>query len=179
MTMKRSSRRIPGHDCVRHPCGKNGCGTSSSHGIHNEEWEYLIKDAEGEVALSLYVGSGLYPESVPKQDEPNKPCAYVISLHVGFPITRDQVAGRLENTTSCDHVRSGRCCQGTEWHGYRFASDFSEKHFVHHAGFEQPESFWKALEAQFTEWSTEAYAQRADTKYTRCMHCDGTGTVAR
>ena len=120
---KRTSRRIPGYDCIRHPCGKNGCGTRpcSGHEIHNEEWEYLVKNTDGEMALSLYVGSGLYPEGVPEQNEPNKPCAYVMSLHVGFPITRDQVAGRLEDTELCDRVRSGRCYQGG-WHGYGIAS---------------------------------------------------------
>jgi hypothetical protein len=185
--IKRTSRRIPGYDCTRHPCGKNRCGTNqgSNHGIHNEEWEYVISN--GEVSLSLHVSSGIYPDSVPKQHDADKPCGSVISLHVGFPLSPGQVAGRLEdNAQSCDFVSSGHCYQGIQWCGYVVAREFTNQHFVRRdpshvslADFEQPKSFWKALEAQFHKWATEAYAQRADTKYVRCMHCDGTGTVAK
>lgn len=179
--MIRASHKIPGYDCIRHPCGKRGCGThpGSSHGLHNEEWVYVVKD--GDVALALTVGSRVYPESVPEREEWARegPQGNDLTLHVGFPVDRDEIAGRGDNKAKCELVAGGLCYQSGRWSSSLAARDFVEHHFVIGAGFDQPEFFWRALEVRCAEMGKRARMERVDTKYERCAHCDGTGTVRR
>lgn len=174
--MRREFHRTPGYDCIRTPCGKNGCGTrpGSGHGIHNDVWTYVVID--GDVALSLDVGSGIYPATVPQhiRDE-GKIQGYAFHLHVAFPTKREQLlAGYEPEPEPCKFV--GLCWGDRSWFGA--ASDFVQTHFVGETA-EQPESFWKALEDQCAEWAKSERANRVDTRYERCMHCDGLGTVTK
>jgi hypothetical protein len=179
MTLQRISSKTPGYDCIRNPCGKYGCGTNpgSSHGVHNEEWLYVVKD--GDVAMSLLVGSRVYPETVPQREEWRRegPRGNDLTLHVGFPVDRDEIAGT--GTDKCEFVSGGTCYPGGRWSTAIGADRFVKRFFVVDAGFEQPETFWRALEDLCIDKGKQARADRVDTKYQRCIHCDGTGTVRR
>lgn len=174
--MKRLSHIRPGYDCTRHPCGRGNCGKTAggNHGIHGDEWCYFIVD--GDAALGLIVYTSDYPASVPagvyRHEKHSR--GSDLSLHVSFPTEREQIAhGSTGN--ECDLLSTGRCF--VVYSGCLVADEFFEKHG--HDSFEQPESFWLALETRFIELAKEYRAQRVDTKYERCAHCDGTGTVRK
>lgn len=172
--MKRLFNRVPGYDCIRKPCGVNGCGThrGSCHGIHNEVWRYVVID--GDIALALMVGSGVYPETVPEEHrhDPDKPSGDYLFLHIGFPTKREQLLPGAAAPEECEYV--GKCYAGEAGSAARFV----EAHFVGKT-FEQPESFWLALEGRCDGLAREARKNRVDTAYQRCPHCDGIGTVPR
>jgi hypothetical protein len=152
--VNRESFKVPGYDCDRNPCGKRGCGTrpGAGHGIHNEEWNYVIKD--GDVALTLTVGSGVYLDSVPEYQRTHGVRGYDLSLHVDFRVD-DGDAGR-----ECTFVPGGRCYQGMRFTTAIGADRFVKEQFVGSA-FEQGEPFWSALEKKCAEWGVEARASRA------------------
>ena len=170
--MKRRVAVIPMRDCIANPCGKYGCGTDpgSSHGVHNEEWLFVVGSDAGDFALVLAMGSGVFPRS-----EPQPPSAYDLTSHVGWPTTRDQVR---ENTPRgpCDFVVGGCYTYSTTGLG---ACEFADKHFVPEAKTKQPETFWAALEERAVEIEKKAMVERTDTEWQRCVHCDATGTVRR
>lgn len=79
---------------MRHPCGKHGCGErpGAGHGIADETWHYAVSD--GVVALSLDVGSGIYPESVSGAGLPahvQRPSGRWLYVHTAFPTSREDV----------------------------------------------------------------------------------------
>lgn len=175
-TLKRFSSKRPGHDCIRHPCGRNGCGTNpgSGHGIADETWQYAVSD--GVVALSLTVGSGSYPESVPPRclpDEIKVPTGRWLHVHAAFPTDREDVArGKLGS--ECEYVDSGRC-----FDAHMSALDADNLYRVCGGkSFEQSEGFWEGMEAAWRVRAQPHYERRADD-YLRCPHCDGTGAVRK
>jgi len=138
----------PGYDCIRNPCGKNGCGKSpgAGHGIHCDEWVYLVRGDEGDCTLSLLVFSGVWPVTVPTAALGTIafPRGADISLHCSFPTGDDDDAGR-----ECEWVRGGRCwLYGSTSLG---AMDFMKEFFVMEHGKDQREPFWRAMEDRFTE----------------------------
>lgn len=176
---ERLSRRNPGYDCCVRPCGKNGCGTrpGSSHGRHPEEWIYVLKGRE--LGLSLLIFTNIWPEFTPQfiKDEDRPPRGADLSLHVGFPIDREQLAARGEHPRDCTWVGVGKCWQGSTWSTSLGADEFVREHFVIADGFEQREPFWQQLERYYFDRAAEALRERVDTTYERCARCDGTGTV--
>lgn len=176
--MKRTFERVPGYDCIANPCGKDGCGTrpGASHGRHCEEWIYVVQD--GDVALSLTVFSGAYPNG-----DTTEPTGTDMTLHVGFPIDRDQIAGRpdaIENIHDCRFVSGGKCYQGGFFSGSLVASEFVKAQFDKSAAPDaQSDGFWIALENRCADWQKDARGRRADTAYAKCVHCDGIGTVRK
>lgn len=153
--MRRTFFRVPGFDCVRNPCGKRGCGTApgAGHGIHSDEWVYVVSD--GRTALALTVFSGVFPETVPAGTRAEmrryQPTGADLTLHVGFPV-RDGAEHE------CDLVAGGRCYQGGRYTTASGADDFFALHFRRDAGFCQPEPFWLALEQEHAGWAPDAYA---------------------
>src|SRR5271170_3484345 len=140
-----TGRRVivrPGYDCIRSPCGKNGCGKDpgASHGIHCDEWIYVVSSDSDDCALSLLVFSGVWPESVPTSARfaMKMPRGADLSLHCSFP-TDDG-----DESRACDWVRGGRC-----WlHGGSSigAMDFANEFFVKEDAKDQKEPFWVAME---------------------------------
>jgi hypothetical protein len=181
--MIRHSQRIPGYDCIRTPCGKGGCGTTpgSSHGVHNEEWLYAAIEenagAPGDVAVSLTVNTGIYPDTVPAHQRVQYEAAALdLSAHVAWPFTREDVRAD-ERGMPCSLVASGRCFVFRSTM-IAYARDFAARSGLV-TDFEQPERFWLALETELADQSRAAHAVRADTVWQRCSHCDATGTVRR
>lgn len=168
----------PGYDCIHNPCGKRGCGTheGSNHGIHNDVWNYLVSDDEGDVTLALTVGSGVYPSTVSAHSRSTEISGYSLVLHAAFPRTREELLD-VSVWRDCEWVKGGRCCGN--YFSFSAATKFVEEHFVAADGFDQKESFWRALEKKFAQWAREARAERVDLTYERCSCCDGTGTVRR
>jgi hypothetical protein len=138
----------PGYDCIRSPCGKNGCGKDpgASHGVHCDEWVYVVRD-DG-CALSLLVFSGVWPATVPAMslDSMRFPRGADISLHCPFSPEWDED----EKGRECEWVRGGRCWLHvtTGLGGMNFVNSF----FVKEHSKEQQEPFWRAMEDQFKEW---------------------------
>lgn len=142
-----------GYDCIRAPCGKNGCGKvpGAGHGIHCEEWLYVIRDVD--CALSLLVFSGVWPVTVPTAPLSGMtfPRGADISLHCPFP--PDDGNGDGESR-ECELVRGGRCWVHNS--SSLGAMKFMEQYFVAAHGKDQKESFWRAMEDWFSAWVTSA-----------------------
>lgn len=167
--MRRQTVVVPGYDCIRTPCGKRGCGThvGANHGIHNEEWIFAVCD--GDAALTIVVGSGKYPETVPGAIHGrDKPTATDLALHTAFPVLGEEIREPGDGH-ACEFVEGGRC-----WDGGRSSFSWAEEFFKTYgaATQEQPESFWVALEG-------ECRKRRADIGVLpkRCEACCGTGLV--
>ena len=149
--MRRITYRTPGWDCIRNPCGQGGCGTNpgSSHGIHCEDWHYVVTD--GKIALSLEVASGVFPESVPDDLLWHScyPSGSYLLLHVASSLLKDD--SKVDRP--CELVEGGWCCM--PFSGCSIASAFWDEHAGKDGGFVQPESFWEALEEQFVRWRSD------------------------
>ena len=169
--VKRFSRKLPGHDCIRNPCGRGGCGThpGSNHGIASETWIYAVSD--GTVALSLRISSGVYPASVPTQlGCYQAPAGISMDEHHAFPISKEQLLAEPEE---CEYLDGGACYGGL---GSGLAAEaFCQKHVV--ATFEQPPSFWERLTEELRERAAALQAERVDDKLVRCRCCGGSGVV--
>ena len=157
--MKRQSYKRPGWDCIRNPCGKNGCGTNpgSSHGIHGDDWVYVVSD--GPFALSLTVFSHQFPATVPPETVRRLadagPFGADLSLHVGLPVED----GRARD---CEYVEGGKCYQGHRWSSVSAADEFWLDSARPGDSFDQSEGFWRALEQRFEEWRADARQEIAD-----------------
>ena len=176
----------PGYDCIRQPCGKNGCGSSpgSSHGISSDKWRYAIGD--GLVAVSLLVFSGNFPATVPRSRYIDGQVArgVQVDVHTAFPTKRNilrRAGAAAEAGSDCEYVESRRCfgfgCDG-EHSTVSFAETFFASH-GHGAHDEQPESFWQAFAGLWDRLAGRAYAARVDDKFEQCPRCAGAGTVAK
>ncbi len=149
----------PGYDCVATPCGKRGCGThpGANHGVHCPEWNYIVSD--GTIAVSLQVFSGLYPRgrTIP-------PRGATMTTHAAFITDMDS-----REPNPCAYLDAGTCYSaGTTYCG---AQEFFEAHGV--PQYEQPESFWRALEAELLRRAK----QKQDDRIYLCPTCHGCGTV--
>ncbi len=137
--LTRTSRLTPGYDCIRHPCGKRGCGTNpgSSHGICSDQWCFVVSD--GHSALTLEVSSGKYPDSVPATVK-REPEGATLTIHSPVPLHEGNSADE------CERIPGGKC-YSDGWFGA--ARDM----FLESGAptFEQPEKLWLALEAWFAE----------------------------
>lgn len=164
----------PGHDCIRHPCGKYGCGTNAgnNHGIHYDEWNYVVSD--GQVALHLCVSSWVFPASVPLDDHlcSKTPEGMFFQVHRSFPTCREEVKDQDQH--KCEFVTSNRCF--TDEPQY-LRSEALHKELDAAPKFEQEEPFWLRLEAAWEKLAKPVYDERMDFTYERCLACDGTGTV--
>jgi hypothetical protein len=149
--VKRFSQVVPGYDCIRYPCGRNGRRkpAGASHGVHCDEYQYTVSD--GRLALSIVVYSGKYPSSVPPDNRLDHlfPNGAGLRLHVGYP----NVESDGEN--DCEYVNGGKCyCNSIV--SFTKSDEFVRSHFRAESGFNQPESFWNALEDEFVLWSRNA-----------------------
>jgi hypothetical protein len=135
MNIRRVSSKRPGYDC-----GPDGSRCKhekkGDHGIGGDEWLYAVTD--GERAVSLLVLSGDYPPSVDRSlftERMLKPWGAHLSVH--------ESCGP-DQGVACDLLPCGRCTVDVS---YLQAADLWD---AHHVGeqFEQPESFWLALEAR-------------------------------
>ncbi len=182
--LRRITSVTPGYDCARHPCGKGNCGKTSggNHGIHCDEWWYALTD--GQIALSFTVWSGIFPPSVPSDVSirlsfgRDKVAQGVnIASHIGFPIDRESVRIPLSpGVSACEYLDPGLNCH--DGHGSVLKAEaFFNKYGTD--SYEQPESFWQALEVEWRQRAERALAERTDTKWVRCPRCNGEGTTTK
>lgn len=168
--MKRAFNNYPGHDCIRHPCGKGACGkiAGGNHGIGDERWRWSVVDVTAQRGLSLTVSTGIFPETVPDRGGEWSggpyPRADALVLHTAQPMTREDV---LEKTYDCDLLDAGRC--------YTQVFSFSSSDAILARG-ERVEPgaavIFERLEARLAE-----LVKDEPTPYVRCNACDGCGTV--
>lgn len=153
--MKRESIRTPGWDCIFASCTEEDpCQTEPplavsrasprNHGIHGEEWRYLVTDDDRQFAISLTVFTDILPPSVPPDhhDRSNEPLAerrrgVDLTLHIA------QKTGQ-----PCNYVATGFCD-----HSYTsgIQADALFRSFGDPTEFEQPERLWHRLEELHAE----------------------------
>jgi hypothetical protein len=176
--MKREALLRAGWDCARFPCGKDGCGTRphSSHGMRSAEWIFSVADAE--IALTLVVDSGVYPESVPLEEVARAvrgieyPFGTAMGVHLGFPTT---IAQLMSDPEECPLLPGCKCFPGGT--SVLAGREFVEKHLIPAAQLEQPEEFWTALEKEARGVLKRKMVERVDRTHARCAHCNGEGVV--
>lgn len=144
----------PGYDCIRNPCGKNGCGENpgAGHGIHCDEWVYVLRSQNEDCALSLLVFSGVWPATVPTASlgTMSFPRGADISLHCSFSPGIDGD----EESRACEWVHGGRCWVH-ESSGLA-AMEFMDDFFVKEDGKDQQDPFWRGMEDILELWMPPA-----------------------
>lgn len=168
MTLRRISGVTPGYDCIRNPCGRNGCvAPDGVHGIHSDEWNYVVTD--GEFALSATIFSGTYPETVPLHHilglgQPK--CAGLFKHSLHYHEERHIQYG--PTARECEWIGDGsQPCFGSSAFGLLWSDEWFKKYGVPH--FEQTESFWVELEVLWAE------ARAATARLRPCAHCGAKG----
>jgi hypothetical protein len=131
--MERKTIIRPGYDC-RVKCTHE---TPGDHGICGDEWVFIVMD--GERAVSLNILSSDYPPTVERVGMPG-----ILERAIPGALTWHRYA---PDGHECPWVAGGTCENDSTYTGAR---DFWKAHAVGEQS-EQPESFWKALEAELSE----------------------------
>lgn len=167
---KRSQRKIPGWDCRNGNCVNPSC-TTRTHGIHNEEWVYILTSADKATVGTLTVNSRDYPATV--APDPRSPEAKDLTLHVAFNY-RDKNLDLHQATRSA-------CCWLDNRPGNCEKTSYLDAGPVWAAGnktfFEQGEEFWQAFEKWFARVDAEVRDGRSEMQTGTCPHCCGAGQV--
>lgn len=166
-------KTVPGYDC-RTTCAHTPKG---DHGIHGDEWIYIVEAEDRKTALALTVFSNKYPPTV---DIANLPAALIrpigadLSLHVSFPTEPDACLSTAVGQ-DCAYV-NGTC------HTYYTSALVARDFYTEHGGgdVDPTEAFWRALEAVFISLNASAResAHKA-AEWQRCNHCDGLGRIRK
>ncbi len=181
--MDRRSTKTAGRDCISVPdsCPHTPkCG--GKYGRAGERWLYVTVANDGLTALSLAIATDILPVTSPyvDQEASRKPLAERrtgsdLSLHAVFPID-NEILRRGAPGAVCEFLVGGRCHVG-------YTSALDADRFFRAYGdptqFEQPESFWQALELTHLMRDTEARSRRLDTTHTQCPTCGGHGVIGR
>lgn len=154
----------PGYDCRAGRCTHKAKG---GHGVHNEEWIYVVSN--GEAAINLIVSSGIYPATV-KHIEIQAPEGVCLGLHVPWAVIEDDIRSGSAGEP-CAFI--DRPCFSDI--GFLRAEAVFNKYFSRSHDKNQPESFWIGLEREFKELLDQARATRPAAK--RCLTCAGTGLL--
>lgn len=131
--------RRKGYDCLNAPCQHEVKG---DHGIHCDEWIYVVLDRAKNCALTLTVFTDKFPETVRTlPDVLNKIWGADLTLHVP-----PYLLGRLEpEMKDCAWVSGGCVC---DWSSSLAADGFWTRHGAD-ARMEQGSAFWQQLDALF------------------------------
>lgn len=144
--MRRVSRTRPGYSCG--PAGRD-CQHEhkGDHGINGGTWYYAVVSDDGLRAVSLSVLAADYPPEVDRSrfsERMKHPMGEAICFHEAKADGRD-----------CDVLPGGKCDGDCSW------LQAGELWDGHHVGeqFEQPDSFWCALEARLPDPVGEVIAK--------------------
>lgn len=136
--VKRVSDREPGFNCG--PGGRD-CqhGVKGDHGISGGRWRYGVVSEDGLHGVSLSVLAVDYPPEVDRTrftERMRHPMGEAVCFHHA-----------AEDGKPCDLLPGGKCAGDCS---YLQAGEFWD---AHHVGeqFEQPDSFWIALEARLPD----------------------------
>lgn len=153
--MRRNTITRPGYDCIGGPCRfSRPCQPDNTHGIHGDEWVYSIVSDDGATALVLTVFTDIYPATVSKarvRAFRTKPLAdrrhgADLTLHMAVNDQSGRLVDAGEAKHDCEHVQGGQCYV---WETTALGADELFRAFGNPAEREQPETFWRALEARF------------------------------
>lgn len=138
--MKRVSQKRPGYNCGP---GGSKCQhqKKGDHGIAADEWLYSVISDDGRHAVTLMVISADYPPDVDRRlfsERMNSPMGATLWFHE---------AAAADQGEPCDLLPCGRCTGDAS---YLAAQELWDEHHVGEQ-FEQPDSFWIALEARLPE----------------------------
>lgn len=167
MAMTRMFIETPGFDCRngRHA----GCTGRVDHGVGSTEWRFAVH-ADG-AALNLLMFTPYFPDTVTIDESLRRFHCRNLAVCTTWP-TEDSVIASGAKPAACPYL--GKCYFRASWG--LLGDEFMTKHFVEAAGKEQPESFWRAMEAFLTEYIAPL---RAAPRRKQCDHCAGTGVVDR
>lgn len=142
MAVRRVSKKRPGYNCGP---GGSKCqhAKKGDHGIAGDEWLYSVTDADGRRAVTLQVFSSDYPPDVDRtrfSERMRKPMGACLFFH-------EAASADMRQAQPCDLLPCGYCTGNVSYLQAQALWD------DHHVGeqFEQPDSFWIALEAQLPE----------------------------
>lgn len=178
--IRRVSRVREGYDCRSGVCERpkvhrpsphgTGCG---GYGIRNDDWWYAVADDARGVALSLLV----YSENVRGKEQAHKRGYLMVAglaVHPAYPTDRESVR-RGTTPSDCEFLSAGKC--------FSFSPDDISTEKALQAllieDFKQTDQFWAEFERCFEKAAKEAEAERADTRWQRCQHCDATGLLRK
>ncbi len=136
--MERLTFKVPGYDCLHAPCNH---ATKGEHGIHGEEWWYVVKDGDRAVAVSLMTEN--FPPTVPLWKVRGGPAAGPVSFH------REWQEHEHENQQRCEWVTGGKC-----YSDYGFVLGDEVWSSGDTSRFEQGEGFWTILESYLPDRPT-------------------------
>lgn len=147
--MIRRSERVPGYDCRMGYCPHEPKCDPSKGGRHGEEWHYVIAADDGLSAVTLRVFTHIAPHpALPYHEPPPKGVSPAeLAYHAAY--VHEDPLGRLEHPIrDCEYVAGGRCLPLDD--STLPARELWDRH-GDARGFEQSESFWRALEDKFVE----------------------------
>lgn len=170
--MERISHRESGYDC-RVECKHDRKG---DHGIHGGRYLWSVRD--GDVAVVLAVFAADYPETVEQRSRFRREKGLLgsVFVHATFPTERSDLLKPPH--PNCDFLGGQACWE--IWDSTLATDDFKPVVAFHSEGgplFDQPETFWQALEAWLTERAPGFRESRIDTKWKLCPCCKGEQTV--
>ncbi len=179
MTFERRTEVVPSYDCrvvcehkIKAP-GRDG------HGIHNEEWIYVLID-RSVGALQLRVHTGRYPATVDVRQLHDYGDGFkgaFLSMCTPF-VTDLELVRNATAPGECGYL--GRCHHYGTW--YLHADEMVKEHFfqsVQTIEDAQPR-LWKALAEFFQEAANRieiARHESGDLGWHRCAHCAGAGVL--
>ncbi len=173
--MRRRAIRKDGYDHVLLPCKPDGC----DHGRCGEHWHYHVVADDGRTGLALEVMTDRMPVAILARPELHErwPRAYIGRMKRGvggmLVLHVRELEPNADTVEKCEVLGSGPC------HGevctYIGADELWEQHAVREMPrtpdpqvelgctpdfFEQPDSFWVALEAVFARYDADERLRR-------------------
>lgn len=196
--MIRDTMKIPGYACLYAPhgsCPGYPRDDGRNHGIHGEEWIYVVRADDGLTALALTVYTDILPDIVPAAHQEawrwdsweHRPRTLAerrhgsdLTLHVAFPY---YVEGPDAERRHPAPVRGNRPCEilqqpvcessitiGLGAHEFWSQHGDPRQH-------EQDSAFWQPFEACFAEMDADVRARRSYLTSSACPCCGGRSTV--
>lgn len=152
----RRQRRRHGHDCIWDRCkltdfpcelepprDRNRIGPRN-HGISGERWEYVVSNEKA--ALRLVVSTDIMPPTVPGSHMASTHARPLKERRQGAYLSLHRVPDN-GNGEACDLLPNGRCIP--EDLGALYVDRFFKEH-GDPSEFDQPESFWNAMEDELS-----------------------------
>jgi hypothetical protein len=177
--MKRQSYLERGWDCFevctdpRHKdtYGRPYRSRSQNHGRRSDEWVYAVTEdgCTMELEVAANEATAPFPGSSFRWEGP--PRANCFTGHYPFPVSEEQARDMIPASRECKYT--GGVCYMTD-RAYNPADLFFKQYGV--PRFEQPETFWLALEQIVARvW----FADARELALQQCPTCKGKGVVPK
>lgn len=172
----------PGYDC-REKCEHGKTGSDGQHGIHGDEWCYILRHERASLVLRLgtaFLRGAVVALLAKSMDHHSSLSGSDLTLHTEFVTDVEDIRTPPE-PDDCPYTISGKCmaCPRSTALG---ADDLLEKanpsstHDIVRVG----ELVWPHMIKWFDAWYTDVLKEAAQAeRVVQCPHCKGTGLVER